>query len=70
VVRQASCGSYESPFNEAVHKQVTKYLFLGSVGQLLVIAVYLGLNVGLLFGGTSGDINWIAHHVRFAKSGS
>ena len=58
-------GSRRAQLNggKRCHVQVAQYLFLGSVGQLLLVGVYLGLNIGLLFGATRGDINWIAHHV-------
>jgi hypothetical protein len=42
--------------------QIAEFFFLGDLGQLLLITVYLTLNFLLIFLGASGDIDWQAHH--------
>jgi hypothetical protein len=46
------------------HSAIAEWFALGDLGQLLLIAVYLLLNFLLIFLGTAGDIDWMAHHVR------
>lgn len=46
------------------HSVVAEWFGLGDLGQLLLIAVYLLLNFLLIFLGTAGDVDWMAHHVR------
>lgn len=44
------------------HTILTAHFHLGNLGQLFLISLYLLLNLLILFLGTNGDINWIAHH--------
>ena len=46
------------------HSAIAEWFALGDLGQLFLIAVYLLLNFLLIFLGTAGDIDWMAHHVR------
>jgi len=43
-------------------RQIAEFFFLGDLGQLLLIAVYLTLNLLLILLGAAGDIDWQAHH--------
>jgi hypothetical protein len=38
--------------------RIIEKLYLGSVGHLLLLLAYIGLNFGLVFGGSQRDIDW------------
>lgn len=44
-------------------RQIAEFFFLGDLGQLFLIFIYLLLNFLLIFLGTNNDIDWMAHHV-------
>jgi ferric-chelate reductase len=41
---------------------VLSRLYIANVAQLIVLALYFGLNIGLMLGGAHNDISWVAHH--------
>lgn len=42
--------------------KIAEFFFLGDLGQLFLLMIYLLLNFLLIFLGTESDIDWMAHH--------